>query len=731
MAFAEVAVHPVPERIVEADVVSARDGPPRTLTVSLLPPLEGRAILYARSDGPSLLPGQRFRTVAKLSPLERPDNPGEVDHATRRWRDGISYRGSFDPNRTAALSPASAAEQWLRAEHRALGERTRRVATSEKAAALFLTLAAGERAALSAETEDAFARSGLAHILSVSGLHVAMLALMLLGAMRLLLVMNSPRSLDARRFAAPLAIPFVWAYVAYTGWQPPAVRSAVMASFTLVGLCVWRRGDGLNAVSFALLCLVALWPATVGDLSSQLSFVAVFSLIVLTPAIRAALPIPPPSKHERHKWRDRARRVAETCLRTFCASAAVTLASLPLILEAFGRVSVAGLVSNIVCLPIAGALTALAAGAAAVFTLSAWASTPLLWLGTACSEVLLAAAEGFARLPMASVELPPPNGWLAAAWLLGLGFFALARGRARLGALMAPAALAAMIWQPGMAAAGLEVTFLAVGQGDSVVLSSGGHHALIDGGGVPNGGDVGARVVTPFLRHKAIRSLDLAVLTHPHPDHALGLSSAVSRIDAAQVWIPRGSGQGRLIDELRRARGAKSVREVTASTPALQLGEARVEVLGPPEDDVLLEGVNDRSVVLRVVHGDVVILLTGDIEAAAEEQLRTGPVTVMKVPHHGSRTSSSAAFLAQAKPKVAVFCVGRRNRFGFPHRDVLDSYAAVGSECYRTDVDGAVTVQSDGKDVRVTTWHPREETATSAPVAVREDHPQPTGDDSG
>lgn len=736
LSFAHVAADKVAEQPIEAvvdEVRTARDSPAQLITVTLLSPLTGRAVLYARRPGPEVLAGQRIRTLAKLTPIDGPDNPGEADFASRKWRDGIAYRGTFDPARTAALSPAPPLSRWLRDEHRALSKRTREWGTSEDASALFLTLAAGERAQLSAQTEDEFSRSGLAHILSVSGLHVAMLAIMLLGVARFLFVWAIGRpNVDVRRYAAPACVPFVWAYVAYTGWQPPAVRSALMATVALMGLGLWRRGDGLNALSLALLALVAVWPAAVADLSSQLSFIAVFSLVLLTPALRAALPIGQPPRSGPRGLRDKLRRGFEVALRTTCASAAVTLSSLPLILNVFGRVSVAGLISNVVTMPLAGVLTGLAAGGAALFTVSPWASSPVLWLGTLSCEVLLAIARWFARLPLASIELPAPNGWVSALWLLGLALFALARGRLRWGGLLTPGALACILWlPPGSMGPGLEVTFLAVGQGDGIVLSSGGKHALIDGGGVPKGADVGARVVLPFLKHKGIKALDLAVLSHPHPDHALGLISTLGQLSAEQVWVPSGDLRGKLIDELSLARGTKRLVEVNAQSPAFAFGEARVEVLGPPVDDVLLEGVNDRSIVLRIVHGEVVFLLTGDIEADAEEQLETGPVTVMKVPHHGSRTSSTDAFVARAKPRIAVFCVGRRNRFGFPHQEILDAYSAAGAECYRTDVDGAVTVFSDGRDVRTATWHPRKPPAqdieSAGQVAVADEHPHATG----
>jgi competence protein ComEC len=135
-----------------------------------------------------------------------------------------------------------------------------------------------------------------------------------------------------------------------------------------------------------------------------------------------------------------------------------------------------------------------------------------------------------------------------------------------------------------------------------------------------------------------------------------------------------------------------------------------LEVLGPPSDRVLLEGVNDRSTVLRVSHGSVSLLLTGDIEEAGEQALESGPVTVLKAPHHGSRTSSTPAFVNRVRPRFVVFCVGAQNRFRFPDDEVVERYRAVGARCLRTDVQGAIRFTSDGNTVKVETYHPLERT---------------------
>jgi competence protein ComEC len=695
-------------------------------------PARFRASLYLHGAVPPLLPGQRIRAEARLQPLEPPSNPGEKNFTATRQRQAFAFSGSVMAGRLLVLSPASAWRQSMARIQEELAATVRRVAPSEDAAALFLTLAAGQRAALDDSLEEAFSRSGLAHVLSVSGLHVAALALMTLALLRRLLVRVGTRfrGMEARRVAAPASVPFVWAYVVFTGNQAPAVRSAVMATVVLLGLALWRRADGLNSLAAAAILLVIWAPSSVVDLSLQLSFLAVLSLLLLTPALRAAVPLSPPDPKEERWWVRLWGKARETILETFSASAAVTGASVPLVASAFGRASLAGLLSNIVCLPLCGLLTGFAAGGAALFIVSPVLATPVLWCGAWVSELLLILTRFFAAVPLATVKLPAFSPLLTAMYALGLAVWALGTGRWRLGGLLAPVALVVAALVPVFAPqAPLRITFLSVGQGDGIVISSRGQHALVDGGGVPGGGDTGTRFVLPFLQHEHIDRLDLAVLSHPHPDHALGMISTLGQVPTDRLWLPASSTDGALSRKLIAAAGGAKVEEVQVGWPSFKLGEATLEVLGPPlsEDRELLEGVNDRSVVLLVRHGEVTVLLTGDIEEAGEEMLldRLGPVTVLKAPHHGSRTSSTEPFLARTRPKYAVFCVGRRNRFGFPHPEIFERYRSLGSECFRTDLDGAVTLESDGREVRLHGYLPRKEVRPTPPVAPIAHHPHP------
>jgi competence protein ComEC len=676
------------------------------------PQVRFRAVLYTRDPMPPLLPGQRVMLLAHLKPLDDAANWGQSDVAGLRRRRAIVFSGGFDPVRMAVLSGPSSTARWLAQTREALAAKVDALAPSTEAAALYLTLAAGLRATLGDDLEDAFARSGLAHILSVSGLHVAALALFTLRLLRFLAVRRwaGSRLVDARRVAAPLSVPFVWAYVVFTGNQAPAVRSAVMATVFLMGLSLWKQSDALNGLSLAAIACLAVDPSCVADLSMQLSFLAVASLIVLSPAIRQAVPVARPDPATKSRVWFSLQKVREAVLQTFCASLAVTLTGAPLIAAAFHRVSLAGLVSNIVVLPLCAVLTGLAAAGAALFVLWPAIATPVLFLGAWASQVLVEAARLFAAIPGASQPAAALAPWAVAVYFIGLSAFALGRGRVRWAAALAPVAVAATMTGPALfPSPGLEVTFISVGQGDSIVLSSKGQHALIDGGGVKDGADTGERFVLPYLRQRGIKRFALAVLSHPHPDHALGLASTLTQVPTERLWLGAGTAFGELSDLVREAAGPAGVEKIEVGHPAFSLGEAQVEVLGPPVDRLLLKEVNDQSVVLRVRHGEVTFLLPGDVQEAAEQVLDPGPVTVLKVPHHGSRLSSTQAFVDKARPRFAVFCVGRYNRFHFPHSESVERYEAAGSTCYRTDLDGAIRFTSDGHDVRVETFRPRGE----------------------
>ncbi len=669
---------------------------------------------------PSVLAGQWVRVEAKLKWVQDASNPGEWNRGEWAWRHGQPVSGHYRPSRLVMLTKPAAWRRWLVREQASLSKDTFAMTDETAEAALLLTLSAGQRQQLSDELEEDFAKSGLAHVLSVSGLHVAVLAFSMFAVIRWLLTRRMYswlRRRDPRAYASLLAIPAVWAYVVFTGWQGPAVRSALMCSLVLAAWAMRRRSDALNAVAVAAVAMLLIDPAAAFDLSIQLSFLAVLALVLLSPSIRAAIPLAPPSPATQSGWVLRVSRWREMAVQTFAASCAVTLATAPILLGVFQRVSLAGLLSNIVTLPLSGVLTMVSAGGAAAHIIWPPLALPLLWLGIFLSRVFIFIAHQFAQLPGATAALPGPGVALLVGWWLGLAALILARGRWRLFALVAPAALALHLWGPTQAPDTLRVTFLAVGQGDAVILSSAGHHALVDGGGVPQGHDTGQKYVLPYLRQQRIARLDLTVLSHAHPDHALGLISTLEEVPTDRLWLPADVGRGPLVEELLDAAGEAQVEEQERGALPFRLGAAEIEVLGPPVDRSALESENDRSLVLRVRHGEVTFLLLGDLEMAGEAALNLSPATVVKAPHHGSDTSSTPELVSATKPQHVVFCVGLHNRFNFPRPDVVRRWQAAGARCHRTDLDGAITFYSDGKSVEVETFRTPSRSARRPPMA--------------
>lgn len=260
-----------------------------------------------------------------------------------------------------------------------------------------------------------------------------------------------------------------------------------------------------------------------------------------------------------------------------------------------------------------------------------------------------------------------------------------------------PAAGAERVGEPG----GLVVHFLDVGQADSIVVQSAGHAMLIDGG---NNGD--ADEVVGYLKKQGVRKLDVLVGTHPHEDHIGGLDAVIKEFDVGTVYLPRVTATTRTFQDMVAAMKARGL-TATAPRPgdSFPLGNARVTVLAPESERY--EDLNNYSIVLRVSYGDTAFLLAGDAEAVSEEEMLGGgrelSATVLKLGHHGSDSSSTAAFLRRVAPQYAVISVGRENTYGHPARSTMLRLKDLGVPVYRTDQNGTMVATSDGRTVTFST----------------------------
>jgi competence protein ComEC len=582
-------------------------------------------------------------------------------------------------------------------------------------AALLKALTTGQRGSIPDDVRESFRRSGLAHLLAVSGLHLGFAALFLYVFFRRSLVWIEP--LAARYAVQPigavLTMPFLVFIYAFSGEQVSAGRAAVMTCLALGAGVLCRKPDLLNLVACAALAMLALEPLLLFSVAFQLSFAAVTSLAVAAPRIsRAPPPDAPPSP---------AARLASYARGVFLASLVASAGTLPLVAFHFQRIPLAGPAANVIAVPLTG-FAALPLGWSAVFAHVLWpaAGELLFRLASPASNALIRIAGMTASLPWSSVAVPRPPPLLTLLLLvLTLTLLAPAkRGRRRaITASLALAIVIALAWRGAREGEkGLEAAFLDVGQGEAALVRfPGGERFLIDTGPSWEGGDAGRRVVVPALRKMGVTSIDVLAISHFHPDHCGGLVSVLQEMRVGELWTSPFREEdipGELSDAIRRWQEGGGRLRLLARGDSWEGGEsARIDVLSPPGRDEGRRGrghsVNDNSLVLLLRWKEAALLLTGDAGAEPmREVARTLPVsganTLLKVPHHGGRQGGTEEIVLACAPGFAVISVGR-NSYGHPAPETVASLQST-AKVLRTDREGAIFVRSRGEEISVRTW---------------------------
>jgi competence protein ComEC len=580
-------------------------------------------------------------------------------------------------------------------------------------AAFFL----GDRGRLTRDDREAFQVTGLSHTLAVSGQHLAVIAFLLYRALAWLLCRWPALAVRVvpRRVAAALGLGGTCAYTLLAGAPYSAVRALAMVALYLGGAVLGRVSPRADALCLGSAAILGASPGALFDAGFQLSVLAVLGLLYLSPRIRGALsPRPDPygmlvrEPLWRRAWRPWAGLLA--------ATAGAALATSPLVAYHFQLFTPLGLLGSLLVVPILELFILPVALGALLFV-------PLADLWAVAEAGALVLRQGLELLRAAdslATSVPPPSG-LELACLTAAAFLLpyLGRRPARW-AFGASLVALAVSWGGGAAsrhfADSLRITFLSVGHGDAAVVQlPRGGALLVDGGGAIHGDfDVGREVVAPALRALGVTRLEAVVLSHPHPDHARGLAHVLRSFEVRELWVngrPLGRAAGGL-EAAARERGV-ALRMFRSGSAPVVLGGVELEILHPltpagDEEPYFPElGENDNSLVLALRYGAFRALFPGDLEAEGEAVLleagRDLGATVLKAPHHGSRTSSTATFLQTVAPSAVVFSVGEGNAFGFPDRSVAARYAERGVRLYRTDRDGAVQVVTDGKAVGIRT----------------------------
>lgn len=603
--------------------------------------------------------GERWRLVVRLKAPHGDVNPHGFDQELWLWTQGVRANGYVraGPRDAAPLRLATTWREPVARSREAVRDAVFERIADRRAAGVVAALVTGDQSAIERADWEVFRATGVAHLVSISGLHITLFA-----ALASLLVGLAWRRSAwlMQRWPAPRAavaggVLLAAAYALFSGWGVPSQRTVGM-----LAVVAWLRLSG-RRWPWPCVWLLAAWAAVLLDpwallqAGFWLSFVAVAALSATDGAASGVRP---------EGWRGHLARLARE-------QGVVTLALTPLTLLLFQQVSVVGLAANALAIPwVTLVVTPLAmAGVVA----------PPLWdLAAHAAQALAWVLQGLAALPFATLSAAAPPMWLAACGIAGGIVVAMARLPWRLRALGLPLLLPVLLWQPARPGAGeFELLAADVGQGNAVLVRTAGHSLLYDAGPRYSlESDAGQRVLVPLLRALG-EHLDLLVLSHRDSDHTGGAAAVLAaQPDAAAL----GS-----IEAGHPLQALRPVRRCVAGQRWSWDG-VTFEVLHPLAADPQLPGVrpNALSCVLRIGNGRATALLAGDIEQPQEAALAARSATgalradVLLVPHHGSRTSSSPALLDAVRPRLALAQAGYRNRFGHPAPLVAEAYAARG-----------------------------------------------------
>ncbi len=720
-------------------------------------PAEGgiRFYYYTPRHGPALQPVAYGSRVAITVPnLRQPRNfmsAGSFDAQGNMQRQGIYLTGIVRHAEDLQTLPGRGGNRFLSLIHALRGRLASNLdlmfPRENSKGAILKAMLLGDEEWLMPELIQQFQGSGTYHLLVVAGLHVGALAF---GLMFLLTLLRTP--LWLRTLIVLLS---VIAYTLLANARIPTIRAALMISIYLCARLVYRERALLNSIAAAALILLIVHPADLFDPGFQLSFFAVLIIagiaaplldMSVTPHLLALSsldererdfhlePKQVQFRNDVRVLRDYlfGRREGEpatllyrvfpetmrAALAVLHALIAVTLMQMGLAIVMtiyFHRVTWSGVAANLLVLPLAAVIIPLAFG---VLFLS------LVWLAAAQSaalllgffiQMLMAISRWSAHLPRLDRKVAEPTSVVViafAALLMAAGMFAARNSRRAwyfVAALVPPCVIITVApYSPELNAGRLELTTLDVGQGDSLFISfPQGRTMVVDGGGIipipgspPSRVDIGEQVVSPFLWSRRVRKIDVAMLTHAHADHLRGLVNVIQNFNVGELWLGPGPNDAELEHLLKVAseRGVPVIRH--SSGDKVVMDGVELLFLSPATDWNPKRVSNNDSLVVRLGYGRRHILLAGDAEARMERLMvgdeRELNSDVLKVGHHGSKTSTTTAFLQRIGPRFGIISVGAFSRFGHPNAEVLNALSAAGVRTYRTDYDGSVTVSTEG-----------------------------------
>jgi competence protein ComEC len=652
------------------------------------------------------------RFVCRLRFIEGYHNPGGFEFEKKMARKGIRVSGFIEDPELLILSGLNQ-RSWPWQRLSILRKQVSDLIDSKSPPplnGLAQALLTGDQSKIPSEIQQAFSQAGVSHLLAFSGLNLTLVGGLSYYLFRFVLSLSETILLliNIRKWALIGTFFPVLGYTLLAGMSPSAARAFFMVGMVITALLLNKYSDLLNSLALAALIILLLSPDSLFLPSFQLSFLAVWAIGYLLPRI-----LNPDSGWSWGKT-SHIERGAFYLWGTFCVSLVCQLATSPVVAWWFHQVSLIGLISNLILVPLSGILATPIGLLALIFApIFSPLSSILFQIMNWMLQWTLGLTRFFSDLPLSSTIVPRPG-------YGEIGFFYLT-----LGLIFNWRKIPKPVWWISFSLLGMTLfffsprivdsfspsfraTFLDVGHGSSTLIEfPRGQKMLIDGGGSFNPEfDLGEQVVAPFLWNKKITGLDVVVLTHPHPDHLNGLPFILSKFKVKEVWS---NGQRVNLEAFGRFEELIRQNKIPVVFPrpgwSRLISDVRVEALHAPIKTSISEGgvsklyhlQNNDSLVLKISYKDQHILLPADIEAETEKTLLDKKVIlksqILQVPHHGSLTSSTIPFIEAVQPSYAMISGRPSAHLLLPHPEIIRRYLEKGVKVFRTDQEGAVTFE--------------------------------------
>ena len=677
-----------------------------------------RIRLVWRDPGITLHHGDRISFRGNLHRPRGSLNPGGFDYAAYMERQGIDFLTTVTGAQAVTLLDAEPHiglwSLWNRIDHWRDTIRAAAIKTlSQPARGLFLGMIIGERGYLEQELQDWFMVTGTVHLLSISGSHLGLVAVVVFWLVKrlvlglpLTLLLTLSRTVTPSKIAILLAWPAVTLYALLAGAEIATMRSLVMITLAMIAMWLGYERHLGHAMAVALLAILVHDPRAIFDISFQLSFLSVLVMVRMI-VFTKSWKVDDAEADGQLRY-----RFMSHALKALLMSGAVTVATVPIVAFYFNQVPWMGVITNLIAVPFTGVILVPVGLFAALWTIMTGAES--LILGTVMEQlfgVMVLGLQWCARFPGGEWHVAAPSLPTIALFYSGLLMASLQATPWRVRVAGASLAILLLGWwlSPPMSQADGDhwrVTFLDVGQGDSAVVElPDGQAVLIDGGARYERFDMGKNVVAPFLWSRRIYHIAHVIGTHQQLDHVGGLIWVLRHMSVGQYWDSGIERSENFVEDLQAALRDQHIDQHTAvrGQDLLQSGQCRLSILNPPETSVIHETtqphtgtlLNNLSIVSRLQCGTYSILFAADIETAGLRRLSEDgyqPVTVLKVPHHGARSSLDPDWLRQLRPQYAVISVGAMNPYGHPMESVLETYQDQHIPVFRTDRDGAIWI---------------------------------------